>query len=99
MSETKAIVVVYDLPYPPEKVWRALTEPSLSVKWLMDNEIRPIVGHKFHLRAKPRGSWNGIVDCEVLIADPPSACAIAGVAERSRTKVMAMCSIRSSPGH
>ena len=39
--ETQSIVVDYDLPYPPEKVWRALTEPELLAAWLMQNDIKP----------------------------------------------------------
>ena len=30
-----------DLPDPPEKVWRALTEPELLAAWMMPNDIKP----------------------------------------------------------
>ena len=53
MSETQSIVVKYELAQPPEKVWRALTEPKLLAAWLMDNDIAPIVGHRFQFRAQP----------------------------------------------
>ena len=46
-SETQSISMEYDLPYPPEKVWRALTEPELLAAWIMVNDIRPLVGHNF----------------------------------------------------
>jgi uncharacterized protein YndB with AHSA1/START domain len=58
--------------HPPEKVWRALTDPQAIAQWLMKNDFEPRVGRKFQFRVapKPRG-WTGIVDCEVLEADPP----------------------------
>lgn len=69
MSET--IHVEYDLPHPPEKVWRALTDAQLVSSWLMVNDLKPIVGHKFTFRAQPMPGWDGLVQCEVLAADAP----------------------------
>ncbi len=69
MSDT--IIVEYDLPHSPEKVWRALTEPALLAAWLMENDIAPVVGHRFTMRAQPMPGWDGIVRCEVLEADAP----------------------------
>jgi uncharacterized protein YndB with AHSA1/START domain len=57
--------------HPPERVWRALTDPQALAEWLMPNDFQPRVGHKFQFRAAPRGGWRGIVDCEVLEVDPP----------------------------
>jgi len=71
MSATHSIEVDYDLPQPPEKVWRALTEPALLSKWLMQNDIKPVVGHRFNFQAPPvPGQWDGRVDCEVLAVEP-----------------------------
>jgi ATP-dependent Clp protease, protease subunit len=42
--ETDPVVVECDLPDPPEKVWRALTEAHLLAAWLMPNDLRPAVG-------------------------------------------------------
>jgi uncharacterized protein YndB with AHSA1/START domain len=67
---TQSIVVDYDLPDPPEKVWRALTEPELVARWLMPNDIKPEVGHRFTFRAAPVPGWDGIVHCEVLVVEP-----------------------------
>jgi uncharacterized protein YndB with AHSA1/START domain len=64
--ETKSISVEYDLPYAPEKVWCALTEPDLLAAWLMANDIRPLVGHAFTFKAPPMQDWDGTVSCEVL---------------------------------
>ena len=69
MSET--IFVEYDLPHAPAKVWRALTEPKLLAAWLMENDMRPIVGHKFTFKAQPMPGWDGVVQCEVLEVDEP----------------------------
>lgn len=64
-TETRSVVVERDLSYPPEKIWRALTQPHLIQEWLMKNDFRPVVGHRFDFRA----DW-GAVDCEVLAVEP-----------------------------
>ena len=61
----------WDLPHPPEKVWRALTESDLLAKWIMSNDMKAIVGHQFTFRTDPSPFWDGIVHCEVLEVDPP----------------------------
>ncbi len=70
MSEESSIVVDYELAKPPAQVWRALTEPKLLASWLMDNDIEPVVGHRFTFRAKPMPGWDGTVQCEVLEVEP-----------------------------
>jgi uncharacterized protein YndB with AHSA1/START domain len=69
-TETRSVVVEREIPYPPEKIWRALTQPHLIEEWLMKNDFKPVVGHQFRLRADPQPGWNGIVDCEVLVVEP-----------------------------
>lgn len=64
-TETRSVVVERDLSYPLEKIWRALTQPHLIQEWLMKNDFRPVVGHRFDFRA----DW-GAVDCEVLAVEP-----------------------------
>jgi uncharacterized protein YndB with AHSA1/START domain len=64
-------VVERVMPHPPEKVWRALTQSALLAEFLMPNDFKPVVGHKFNFRSKPMAGWNGIADCEVLIVEPP----------------------------
>jgi len=66
-----SIVVDYDLPFPPEKVWRALTEPKLLEAWLMPNDIRAEVGAHFTFKTQPVAGWDGIVHCEVLEVHRP----------------------------
>ena len=64
-SETRSVVVEREMPFPPEKIWRALTQPHLIEEWLMKNDFKPVVGHSFNLRA----DW-GVVDCQVLAVEP-----------------------------
>ena len=66
VAETRSVVVEREIPHPPEKVWRALTQPHLISEWLMKNDFRPAVGHRFSLR----GEWGGVLDCEVLAIEP-----------------------------
>ena len=58
-------------PHPVEKVWRALTDPEALGEWLMKNDFKPELGHKFQFRADPQRGWDGVVDCEVLEIDEP----------------------------
>lgn len=53
-------------PQPPGAVWHALTDSALLARWLMPNDFRPAVGHRFHFRTKPAPGFDGIVRCEVL---------------------------------
>ncbi len=69
-STDRSIVVERVMPHPPEKIWRALTEGPLIEQWLMKNDFKPVVGHKFNFRAKPMPHWNGVTDCEVLTVEP-----------------------------
>jgi uncharacterized protein YndB with AHSA1/START domain len=71
ITETRSIVVDYDLPHPPEKVWRALTDAAVLGSWLMPIDFRSVVGHRFTFRAQPMPGWDGIVHCEVRQVDAP----------------------------
>jgi uncharacterized protein YndB with AHSA1/START domain len=53
---------------PVETVWEFLTTSELLAQWLMPNDFKPIVGHKFQFKTKPRVKFgfDGIVYCEVL---------------------------------
>ncbi len=67
---TRSLVVEREMPHPPEKIWRALTQGSLIEEWLVKNDFQPVVGHRFNFRATPMAQWNGVTDCEVLIVEP-----------------------------
>ncbi len=64
-SETRSVVVEREFPFPPEKIWRALTQPHLIGEWLMKNDFKAVVDHRFNLHA----DW-GAVDCQVLAVEP-----------------------------
>jgi uncharacterized protein YndB with AHSA1/START domain len=64
-AATRSVVVEREMPHPPEKIWRALTQPHLIEEWLMKNDFKPVVDHRFNLRA----DW-GAVDCRVLAVEP-----------------------------
>jgi uncharacterized protein YndB with AHSA1/START domain len=64
-TETLSVVVERDIAFPPEKIWRALTQPHLIEEWLMKNDFKPVVDYRFNLR----GDW-GAVDCKVLAIEP-----------------------------
>ena len=70
MTTTRSVVIEKEFPYPAEKIWRALTEGPLIKEWLMDNDLQPVVGHKFNFRATPMPHWNGIIDAEMLVVEP-----------------------------
>ena len=69
-APTHSVVIERELPHPPEKIWRALTQGPLIKEWLMDNDFQPVVGHKFNFRSTPMPQWNGIIDCEVRVVEP-----------------------------
>ncbi len=69
-EDTLAVVVEREIPFPAEKIWRALTQPHLIEEWLMKNAFKPVVGHRFDLSS----DW-GMVDCEVQSIEPHKALA------------------------
>lgn len=70
-ESTKSIVVERVMPYPPERIWRALTTSELIAEWLMKNDFAPQVGHRFTFRATPVPGWSGVTNCEVVEVDEP----------------------------
>ena len=64
-TETRSVVVEREFPYPPEKLWRALTQPHLIAEWLMQNDFVPAANHRFKLGT----SW-GHIDCQVKTIEP-----------------------------
>jgi uncharacterized protein YndB with AHSA1/START domain len=64
-AETRSVVIEREIPHPPEKIWRALTEPHLIEEWLMKSDFKPVMDHRFNLRA----DW-GAVDCQVVAVEP-----------------------------
>jgi uncharacterized protein YndB with AHSA1/START domain len=70
-SQTAAISFEVELAHPPEKVWRALTEPALLSEWLLSVaalELAP--GAAFTLRSQPQPGWDGTVRCRFVEIEP-----------------------------
>ena len=70
-SQTESITFEFDLRHPPEKVWRALTDPALLAEWLLpvfDLELEP--GAAFTFKTQPHPGWDGSVNCRVLEIEP-----------------------------
>ena len=64
-TESLSVVVERELAFPPEKIWRALTQPHLIEEWLMKSDFAPVVDHRFKFTA----DW-GSVDCQVMTLEP-----------------------------
>ncbi len=66
-DETGTLSFDLYLHHPPEKVWRALSDPALLAEWLL-----PVVdfhlqsGAAFTFKAPPQPGWDGLVKCRIL---------------------------------
>ncbi len=71
-SQTESVSFDFELQHPPQKVWRALTDPELLAEWLL-----PVVGFElaagaaFTFHAQPQPGWDGVVKCRVLEIEEP----------------------------
>ena len=66
-SQTESISFEFDLQHPPEKVWRALTDPAQLAEWLLpvaDLKLDP--GAAFTFKTEPQPGWDGVVNCRLL---------------------------------
>lgn len=64
-TDARTVVVEREFAHPPERVWRALTQPHLLAEWLMKSDFAPTLGHRFDFR----DDW-GTVNCEVRSIEP-----------------------------
>jgi uncharacterized protein YndB with AHSA1/START domain len=64
-TQTQTVVVEREMAWPPEKIWRALTQPHLLEAWLMKTDFAPVVDRNFRFTA----DW-GAVDGQVLVVEP-----------------------------
>lgn len=66
-AQTESISFEVELKHPPEKVWRALTDPELLAEWLL-----PVIGFKleagaaFMFKTQPYPGWDGTVTCRMI---------------------------------
>ena len=69
---SRSLVIEREMPHPPEKVWRALTQGPLIEEWLMKNDFQPVVGHRFSFRSTPVPGWDGVIESEVQVIESNS---------------------------
>lgn len=56
---------------PAATMWRALTEQELLSTWLMPNDFKAEVGHRFTMTTEPAPMFDGTVSLEVLEIEAP----------------------------
>lgn len=70
-GQREAISFEAELRHPPQKVWRALTDPALLSEWLLPVlGFRAEVGAAFAFRTDPYPGWDGVVHCEMREVEP-----------------------------
>ncbi len=70
-KQSEAVVLELDLQHPPQKVWRALTEPALLSEWLLPIvELKLQPGAEFTFKAPPQPQWDGIVNGRMIDVEP-----------------------------
>lgn len=71
-DDPRTIRVDEFLPHPPAAVWRALTDSELMARWLMPNDFKLEIGHRFTLHAQPvpQAGFGGTGYSEVLDFEP-----------------------------
>ena len=72
-AQIETISFELDLAHPPEKVWRALTEPALLAEWLLpvvDQHLELAPGAAFTFKTQPYPGWDGTVSCQLVEIEP-----------------------------
>jgi uncharacterized protein YndB with AHSA1/START domain len=65
--QAESLSLEFDLNHPPEKVWRALTDPALLAEWLLPVtglKLEPGAAFTFKTQAYP--GWDGTVNCRLV---------------------------------
>jgi len=68
LAETR-VVIERELPHPPEKVWRALTQPHLIAEWLAQTDFQAVLGSRFSVQINPQPGRVFVFDCEVVVLE------------------------------
>jgi uncharacterized protein YndB with AHSA1/START domain len=72
-SQQESISFEFDLQHPPQKVWRALTDPALLTEWLLpvlDLKLELEPGVEFTFKTQPYPGWDGTVNCRFIEIEP-----------------------------
>lgn len=59
------------LRHSPERVWKALTDSKALSEWYLENDFRPVVGHRFTFRPAPETGFEGTLYGEVILVEEP----------------------------
>lgn len=92
---TRSIRLKTMLPYPPELVWRAITDADLLGEWFMKNDIQAIPGHAFTFSMKPQKGWDGITHCEITEVKPITFLSYTYKGEATGEKALACAGVHS----
>jgi uncharacterized protein YndB with AHSA1/START domain len=71
MTAADTLTMDFELHHPPEKVWRALTDPVLLSEWLLpvfDFKLESGAAFRFQTQAFP--GWDGAVNCRFIEIEP-----------------------------
>ena len=58
-------------PHPPERVWKALSDQGALNIWMMPNNFKPRIGHKFKFKSNSLPGLESTIHCEVIEIDEP----------------------------
>jgi uncharacterized protein YndB with AHSA1/START domain len=62
-----AVSLTLELPHPPDKVWRALTDPVLLEQWLLPVlNLNLETGAPFQFKTQAFPGWDGTVSCRFV---------------------------------
>lgn len=70
---SKQVQIDIILPQSPEQVWQAITDSRVLAQWLMPNDFRPRIGHRFRFTPKrtQKGRDRKAIECEVVELEAP----------------------------
>lgn len=72
-TQTDSLTFEFELQHPPQKVWRALTDPALLADWLLpvvEQKFPHEQGAAFTFQTQPYPGWDGKVNCLLLESEP-----------------------------
>ena len=71
-GQTESLSFEFDLRHPPQKVWRALTDPVLLSEWLLPvTGLKLDKGEAFTFKTQAYPGWDGTVSCRMLEIETP----------------------------
>lgn len=69
MTRNLRFEVVY--PHSVDSVWHAITDSEALAEWLMPNDFRAELRHRFTFQTHPAPGFDGVIQCKVVECDPP----------------------------